>query len=262
MRVFQGGVAVEEKADHSPVTEADRTAEAIILAGLRAACPALPCVAEEAMAAGLGPADPGREFILVDPLDGTREFIRGGSDFTVNIALVRDGAPVVGVVYAPACGRFFSAAGGKAEELALLPDASLIAGRRPIAVGGTSAALRILASRSHRTPETDAFIARFPGAGIVSIGSSLKFCLLAAGEADLYPRFGPTMEWDTAAGDAVLRSAGGVTRTPAGNVLSYGKHRQEGAMRPFQNPSFIATAFRSVPPEGAAGSSASRSIDS
>lgn len=242
MRVFHGRAAVEEKADHSPVTEADRAAEAIILAGLRAACPALPCVAEEEAAAGLAPKNPGREFILIDPLDGTREFIRGATDFTVNIALVRDGSPVAGVVYAPACGRCLSAANGRAEALDLLPDASAVAARRPVTVRPASSPPRIVASRSHRTPETDAWLARFPGAAIVSIGSSLKFCLLAEGEADLYPRFGPTMEWDTAAGDAILRAAGGLTRTPAGKVLVYGKRQADSGLRPYENPFFIAAS--------------------
>jgi 3'(2'), 5'-bisphosphate nucleotidase len=244
MRVHAGRVRVEEKADRSPVTEADRAAEAVILAGLRAACPALPVIAEEEASAGLSPLDPGNEFILVDPLDGTREFIRGGADFTVNIALIRNGAPVAGVVYAPALPRFFSAAGGVAEEIKLAPDGARLGARGVIVVRCPPLVPRVVASRSHRTPETESFLAGFPGAEIVSIGSSLKFCLLAAGEADLYPRFGPTMEWDTAAGDAILRSAGGITHRPDGSILDYGKRGREPSMRPFQNPFFIATASR------------------
>lgn len=240
MGVFRAGFDVAEKADRSPVTEADRAAEAVILAGLAADCPDLPVVAEEAVADGRGPAAVGDAFILVDPLDGTREFVRRGTDFTVNIALVRGGEPVVGVVYAPACSRFYSAAQGRADALDLLPDGKAIAGRRRIGVRRESPP-RIVASRSHNTPETDAFIAGHPGSPLVSIGSSLKFCLLACGEADIYPRFGRTMEWDTAAGDAILRAAGGETRAVEGSTLRYGKGAAETGEAAFANPSFIAS---------------------
>lgn len=241
MQVFEGRrIEATEKADHSPVTEADRQAEAVILQGLRAVCPALPCVAEEEAAAHGLPREAPREFILIDPLDGTREFIKRGSDFTVNIALVRRGVPAAGVVYAPACRRFFSAAGGRAEALELSPDGLAVGERRPLAVRRPASPPGIVASRSHRTPETDAWLARFPGAEILAIGSSLKFCLIAAGEADLYPRFGRTMEWDTAAGDAILRAAGGMTHTLDGSPLRYGKGAAETGEAAFANPFFIA----------------------
>lgn len=239
MEVFAGAIKVEEKADRSPVTEADRRAEAVILEGLRAVFPGLPCVGEEEAAAGLAPFDPGREFILVDALDGTHEFIRRGTDFTVNIALVRDGAPVLGVVYAPAGRRFVSASGGLAEALDLSPDGLAVGARRPLAVRPCAEPVVAAASRSHRTRETDDYIARYPRAETVAMGSSLKFCLLAAGEADLYPCFHPTHEWDTAAGDAILRAAGGMTFSADGRVLAYNKREADGA--PFKNPSFIAT---------------------
>lgn len=238
MRVFHEGCAVDSKADSSPVTEADCESEKIILAGLRAAYPDIPCVAEEEVAAGIATPDLDGAFFLIDPLDGTKEFVNRRTDFTVNIALVRHGVPEVGVVYAPCTGRFFSGRPGKAEALEVDADYR-IAGRRPITVRAGGTPLAVVASRSHNTPETDAFIRDLGPAEIVSIGSSLKFCLLAAAEADVYPRFGRTMEWDTAAGDAVLRAAGGMTRTLDGRPLVYGK-RNQASDSDFANPHFIA----------------------
>jgi 3'(2'), 5'-bisphosphate nucleotidase len=238
MRVFREGGAVDQKQDASPVTEADHASEKVILEGLRSAYPEIPCVAEEEAAAGILPKDLGVAFFLIDPLDGTKEFIKRGGDFTVNIALVRAGVPEVGVVHAPAIGRFFSGRPGLAETLELDSEDN-VAARRKINIRAAPSPLTIVASRSHRTPETDSFIGRFDGAEIVSIGSSLKFCLLAAAEADLYPRFGRTMEWDTAAGDAVLRAAGGVTETLNGKPLLYGK-RNQADDADFANPYFIA----------------------
>lgn len=247
MEIFREGCAVEAKADTSPVTQADRDAEAIILAELREAYPHVPVVAEEEVAAGIGPDSIGDIFFLVDPLDGTKEFVNRRSDFTVNIALVRDGEPVAGVVYAPARHMLYRGVPGHAELLAT--DASHAPlERRAIAVRAARSPLTIVASRSHCTPETEAYIARFEPAERVSVGSSLKFCLLAAGEADLYPRFGPTMQWDTAAGDAVLRAAGGRTLSVDGGPLAYGAPTAADG-RPFVNPSFVAEGRL----EGAAG---------
>ncbi len=225
MEIFNAGATVETKADLSPVTEADRAAEKIILQGLRAEFPGIPCVAEEECSEGSTSPDLGEAFFLVDPLDGTREFVKRGSDFTVNIALVRGGVPTIGVVYAPAMGTLYAGRPGKAEA-ADVGENFAIAARRPIAIRAEGDPPLIVASRSHRTGETNDFIARFPGAETVSVGSSLKFCLLASGKADLYPRFGRTMEWDTAAGDAVLRAAGGMTCTLDGAPLAYGKRDQ------------------------------------
>jgi len=239
MRVFHEGCAVDSKADSSPVTEADRESEKIILAGLRAVYPDIPCVAEEEVAAGIAAPDLDGAFFLVDPLDGTKEFVNRRTDFTVNIALVRHGAPEVGVVFAPCTGRFFSGRPGKAEALEIDSDYR-IAGRRPISAREAATPLAVVASRSHNTPETEAFIRDLGAAEIVSIGSSLKFCLLAAAEADVYPRFGRTMEWDTAAGDAVLRAAGGMTCTLDGKPLVYGK-RNQASDSDFANPHFIAS---------------------
>jgi 3'(2'), 5'-bisphosphate nucleotidase len=240
MEVFHAGGAVSQKDDASPVTEADHASEKVILEGLRAAYPGIPCVAEEEAAAGILPKDLGEAFFLIDPLDGTKEFIKRSGDFTVNIALVRGGVPEVGVVYAPAGRRFFSARPGLAEAIELDGDDAIVA-RRDLGVRKAPSPLTIVASRSHNTPETESFIEKFDGAELVSVGSSLKFCLLAAGEADLYPRFGRTMEWDTAAGDAVLRAAGGFVETMDGKPLRYGKRNQPHDAD-FANPYFIARA--------------------
>jgi 3'(2'), 5'-bisphosphate nucleotidase len=238
MDVFASEIAVASKADQTPVTAADHASERLILEGLRAAYPDIPCVAEEEMAAGKTPGALGEAFMLVDPLDGTREFCNHRPDFTVNIALIRNGAPEVGVVYAPARGEMYAGYPGHAEQVEI-GHGYVETGRHPIAVRGGTAPLTIVASRSHRTDDTDLYIRKFAAAEIVSVGSSLKFCLIAAGKADLYPRFGRIMEWDTAAGDAVLRAAGGVTLTLDGTPLTYGKRGAPG-VDDFVNPPFIA----------------------
>lgn len=227
----------EDGGPASPVTAADEEAEALILAGLKQAGVDLPVIAEEAVAAGQVP-EVGARFLLVDPLDGTKEFIKGGTDFTVNIGLIENGAPVAGVVYAPALAEIYWGAEGQgafrqmadavAAELTGVPVAIAT---RPAPADGWSA----VASKSHRTPETDAILARYPVSETVSAGSSLKFCLVAKGEADIYPRAGTTMEWDTAAGDAVLRAAGGRMVTTEGQPFRYGRTADK-----FMNPHFIA----------------------
>lgn len=221
-------ISAAAKADASPVTEADLAADAIISAGLARAFPALPVVTEEQAASQI--AQTGR-FVLVDPLDGTREFLRRNGEFTVNIALIEGGVPIRGVVYAPALGRLFYtlADGASVEET---PE-----GLRALAVATPdNRALRVVASKSHRDSATDALIARYQVAELVSAGSSLKFALVAAGEADFYPRLGRTMEWDTAAGDALLRGAGGmVVNAHDLTPLHYGKAG-------FENPHFFAMA--------------------
>jgi len=235
--IYRGNFDVRRKADESPVTDADHAAEAIILERLARAAPGVPIVAEEEVAAGRVPRI-GSEFFLVDPLDGTKEFIQRRGDFTVNIALVRDGGPVLGVVYAPAKSSLF--AGRQGPEATAFrseqsPDGTEAAGRRPIRVRAPPASgLTVVSSRSHSTPETDAYLAGYNVVDRVSIGSSLKFCLVAAAEADLYPRLGPTMEWDTAAGHAVLVAAGGSVWAPGGVPLRYGKPG-------FRNSFFIAS---------------------
>lgn len=226
---------VRTKVDGSPVTEADERAEAVILAMLAAVAPDIPVVAEEAASAGDIP-DTASRFWLVDPLDGTREFVSGKTDFTVNIGLIEDGVPVLGIVHVPATGVTY-VGDATGARMANSPDEAW----RPIAVANANpAALRVLASRSHLSPETKAFIDRFAVADLVSAGSSLKFCKLAEGAADLYPRMGRTMEWDTAAADAVLRAAGGRVLTMDGKPLRYGKRNQSDDSD-FANPWFVAT---------------------
>lgn len=238
--VRDAGFTVDTKKDQTPVTCADRRSEDLIVAGLRHQFPSIPYVAEEETASR-GACDlPGDVFFLVDALDGTKEFVTGRPDFTVNIAMVRQGVPVLGVVYAPAHKLLFSGWPGHAEEAAISPEFDIVS-RERISVRPSEDRRKIVSSRAHCTPETEAFISRYPDAEIITVGSSLKFCMLARGDADLYPRFGPTMEWDTAAGDAVLRAAGGRTRLVGGEKLIYGKcDRKEQAN--FTNPSFISDA--------------------
>lgn len=240
MAVYAGPITVEHKADRSPVTEADRAAEAIILEGLARGEADTPVISEEAFSAGHVPAV-GRRFFLVDPLDGTKEFLSRNGEFTVNIALIEDGVPRLGVVYAPARNLLFSAEGpDRAFERRVegVPGAAALESCTPHPIHVRRAdknKLVAVASRSHRNPQTEEFLKRYSVGTFVEAGSSLKFCLIASGKADLYPRLGPTMEWDTAAGHAVLAAAGGRVRTLDGAPLTYGK-ADEG----FRNPYFIA----------------------
>jgi len=233
------GLSVEKKADKSPVTEADRAAEAVITEVLNRVAPEAAVVAEEAVYDGRIP-DVGEAFFLVDPLDGTREFVRGGDDFTVNIGLVRNGVPAVGVIYVPATGKLYAGAVGEGAWRADVAN-GIVGPRTAMRVRTPpDGPIDVVASRSHRTKETDAFIARFEVGRLVSAGSSVKFCLVACGMADLYPRMGTTMQWDTAAGDAILRAAGGQVQTLEGAPLPYGPGSEPGPDR-FRNPWFVAT---------------------
>jgi 3'(2'),5'-bisphosphate nucleotidase len=252
LEVHAAGAQAESKSDGSPVTEADRRAEAVILRGLYEIAPAVPVVAEEQVAAGHAPAT-GAEFFLVDPLDGTKEFLRGPDsrgEFTVNIGLVRDGAPIAGVVYAPLLEKIWAARPGEAWVADTRKEDGAAGPARPIQVRKTPAeGVVAIASRSHGSPETASYLSNYDIAELRAAGSSLKFCVIAEGEADLYPRFGRTMEWDTAAGDAVLRAAGGRTVTLDGAPLKYGKRNTPTGE--FANPNFIALGsieFRSPAP--------------
>lgn len=236
MQVYEAGPTARIKADSSPVCEADELAEALIVAELRRLVPDIPILAEEAAARGDKPLLDGR-FLLVDPVDGTKEFLGRNGEFTVNIALVEHGVARAGAVYAPALGKLWFA-GETAFACRIVPGARLDTAEnwrdlhtRAAPAGG----LVVMASRSHTDATTEAFLAALPVAERRSAGSSLKFCALAEGTADLYPRFGPTMEWDTGAGDAVLRAAGGVVLAPDGTELRYGKRRAE-----FRNEGFVA----------------------
>lgn len=224
---------VKTKSDASPVTEADEAADALISAGLRAAFPDVTLVTEEQAATHSETAE---TFLIVDPLDGTKEFVNRRGDFTVNIALVESGVPTRGVVYAPARDRmFYTLADGTSVEEDGPFSASAAGATRPISVSAPdNAALMVVASKSHRDQATDDYIGKYAVKDMKSAGSSLKFCLIATGEADIYPRVGRTMEWDTAAGHAVLAGAGGkVVRFDDHSPLVYGK---EG----YANPFFIA----------------------
>ena len=239
LRRRNAGLSIEEKPDHSPVTDADRAAERIITEHLAVAAPGVPVVGEESVSEGRIPKTAGT-FFLVDPLDGTKEFTRGGNDFTVNIGLIRDDRPVVGVIYIPATAKLFAGVVGEGAWRAEVRDGALT-GRREMRVRKPpEGAIDVVASRSHRTPETDACIRMYEVGKLVSAGSSMKFCAVAEGKADLYPRMGTTMQWDTAAGDAILRAAGGKVVTVDGKPLPYGPNGAEGEAG-FRNPWFIAT---------------------
>lgn len=236
MRHYNEGVAVEHKADASPVTAADREAESLILDELASIAPDIPVISEEAAADGKLPP-PSTRFFLVDALDGTKEFIRRGSDFTVNIALIDDTVPLMGVIYAPVPDRLFYSWGpGEAHEVRKSgAPRPLIARERPQNP-------IIVASRSHRDPKTQTYIESYDAPELISAGSSLKFCLVAAGEADIYPRFAPTMEWDTGAGHAILLHAGGQMKRLDGSDFLYGKSEAD-----YLNPGFLAWALGPAP---------------
>jgi 3'(2'), 5'-bisphosphate nucleotidase len=229
LAIVRRGFEVESKQDASPVTEADRAAELVILAALARAAPGVPVIAEEEVAAGRIPAHD-EIYFLVDPLDGTKEFVRGGDDYTVNIGLIERGIPRLGVVFAPATGRLH---GGCVGDGAWLDEG---AGRSAIATRPRGEIVTAVASKSHLNQATIDYLEAAVGTcGYVSVGSSLKFCIVAEGQADIYPRAAPTSEWDTAAGHAVLLAAGGLVDGPEGDALRYGK-------RAFLNRAFVATS--------------------
>ncbi len=229
LEVVRRGFEVETKGDSSPVTEADRAAELIILAALARAAPGVPVIAEEEVAAGRIPAHDDLYF-LVDPLDGTKEFVRGGDDYTVNIGLIERGVPKLGVVFAPATGKLHA---GSVGEGAWLVNGST---RQVIQTRPRGDEVTAVASKSHLNQATIDYLEAAVGTcNYAAIGSSLKFCIVAEGLADIYPRASPTSEWDTAAGHAVLLAAGGLVDGPDGTPLRYGKPA-------FLNRAFVATS--------------------
>jgi 3'(2'), 5'-bisphosphate nucleotidase len=237
LKLVETGFEVETKGDESPVTVCDRAAEMIILGGLAECARGVPVIAEEEVAAGRIPAQ-GDVFFLVDPLDGTKEFVRGGDDYTVNIGLIVDGIPRLGVVYQPACDRLW---GGLVGEGAFIEADGE---RRPIRTRPLGEERAAVASKSHLNQSTVDYLAEVMGlCEHVSVGSSLKFCIVAEGKADIYPRLSPTSEWDTAAGHAVLLAAGGRVDGPDGAPLAYGK-------KAFLNRGFCATAGWQAPAIG------------
>ena len=223
------------KSDDSPVTIADKKADEVISKGLKKYFPEVPIVTEEQVKSHDLSAS---VFFIVDPLDGTKEFIKRRGDFTVNIALVVNGEPIRGIVYAPARQRlFYTDENGEAvEEMAYFSVSKMGLVKKIKTAVSDNMALKVVASKSHRDKKTDEYISKYRCKELVSAGSSLKFCLIASGEADLYPRFGPTMEWDTAAGHAVLSAAGGsVVQAEDKQPLKYGKPH-------YRNPFFIASS--------------------
>jgi 3'(2'), 5'-bisphosphate nucleotidase len=228
------------KADRTPVSDADEAAEALLLDELARLMPAVPVVSEEACARRLPPR-PGARFFLVDPLDGTREFLAGLDEYTVNLALVADGVPQIGIIAAPAVGRVWRGAIGRGgERLDLAPGATPAAARNVIPLRPRRRPARgliAMVSRSHLEPRTAAFVAALPSAEQMVCGSSLKFCRLAEGAADVYPRLAPTCEWDIAAGHALLVACGGAIAAPDGTPLAYGRSEEA-----FRVPGFVAWA--------------------
>ena len=218
LTIYRGGFQVDEKRDGSPVTEADRAAHAIIVEGLTRAAPEIPVLSEESAETDYASRAGWERFWLVDPLDGTKEFVSRNGEFTVNIALIERGAPVLGVVHVPVTGVTYLGARGIG---AFRRDAD--GARAAIHARPRGARLRVVASRSHADAALHEYIMRLGEHDVVSMGSSLKFCLIAEGAADVYPRLGPTMEWDTAAAQAVVEAAGGRVVGPDNRPLRYNK---------------------------------------
>lgn len=247
MDYFTNGVAVEQKGDQSPVTAADREAEAVLLSGLWDAASGVPVVAEESASLG-GLPRAGRCFFVVDPLDGTREFSNGVGEFTINIGLVDGDRTIYGLIYAPAQQRLFvtlSLDRSVEVDIPFMEDAPASISDLALKTLRVRSAklddLVLIESRSHRAPETEAFLAGYSYQPGQRSGSSLKFCLIARGDGDMYPRLGPTREWDTAAGQAILEAAGGAVVTIDGSELRYGKV-EDG----YYNPHFIALSDKSL----------------
>ena len=226
MAIYERDFSVSQKEDKSPVTEADHAVDAFLAPHLERLFPGIPVVTEERVETHGASID--GPFLLVDPIDGTKEFIARTGEFTINVALILGTRPVAGIVYAPALDRMFIGIEGQGAF-----ETSISGEPQPLKVRPCAVEMTAVASRSHNTPATEAFLETNRITERVSAGSSLKFCLLAAGEADVYPRFGPTMEWDTAAGHAVLAAAGGMVLLEGGDPLAYGKPG-------YRNPDFIA----------------------
>ncbi|NOY44847.1 MAG: 3'(2'),5'-bisphosphate nucleotidase CysQ [Deltaproteobacteria bacterium] len=230
LRIYEGDIRVEEKGDRSPLTEADRAAHRVIAQGLARAFPEVPVLSEEGMEIPYETRRSWHRFWLVDPLDGTKEFIKRNGEFTVNIALVEEGRPVLGVIHVPVQRRVYwgdVATGAWTRQADGEPRPIRV--RRPDPTRG----LVVVQSRSHPSPETEAYLKGLPVAKSIAAGSSLKLCAVAEGRADLYPRLGPTMEWDTAAGQAIVEAAGGRVETLDGEPLRYNKPD-------LRNPYFVA----------------------
>jgi 3'(2'), 5'-bisphosphate nucleotidase len=236
MRIYDSGFTVQHKEDNSPLTLADLESQRVIIEGLTTVTPGVPILSEESAQAPWAERQAWRELWVVDPLDGTREFVKRNGEFTVNIALVVDHEPVLGVVCAPAKGLLYWGGAGIGAF-----SRHEGAAETPIRVADPQRPLRVVGSRSHLSPQTAAYLARLEPHVMTGIGSSLKFCLIADGKADLYPRFGPTSEWDTAAGQALLEAAGGRVTRLDGHRLRYNCRESviNGDFLAFSNPSVL-----------------------
>ena len=242
MRHYVQGPQVTTKPDGSPVTAADHAAQEILLHAIGKTAPGVPIIAEESSGEDYsGLAD--RDFFLVDPLDGTREFVSRRPEFTINIALVSSHQPVFGIVYAPALSQLYWTESTEVAFSAIVaPDSAItsianLTRRQLKTCDLAKPELTVVASRSHGSDDLEIWLKRLPVAERTNIGSSLKFCLIAEGKAHVYPRFGPTMEWDTAAGHALVNAAGGIVTCVDGSALAYGKTEQK-----YRNPGFVAWA--------------------
>jgi 3'(2'), 5'-bisphosphate nucleotidase len=239
MEVYNRGFTVQHKDDNSPLTLADLESQRIIIAGLNRITPEIPILSEESAAAPWLERQRWQELWVVDPLDGTREFVKRNGEFTINIALIVEHEPLFGIVAAPAQGLVYWGAQGIGAF-----TQHHGARRTPIRVSAPGSPLRVVGSRSHASPQTSQYLARLGPHLISGVGSSLKFCLLAQGDADLYPRFGPTSEWDTAAGQALLEAAGGHVTRLDGHRLRY------NCRESLLNGDFVAFNDASVLPRG------------
>jgi 3'(2'), 5'-bisphosphate nucleotidase len=239
MKVYDGAFTVERKDDNSPLTLADLESQRVILEGLQRLTPDIPVLSEESAQAPWAQRQSWRELWVVDPLDGTREFVKRNGEFTVNIALIVGHEPVLGIVAAPAQGVSYWGA----KDIGAFRRAG-DGGMSQIRVSAPSRPLRVVGSRSHMSSETAAYLAGFPPYEMTGVGSSLKFCLLAEGNAELYPRFGPTSEWDTAAGQALLEAAGGHVTRLDGHRLRYNCRETliNGDFLAFSHPSVLSRA--------------------
>lgn len=241
-QIRKAGANVMTKSDGSPVTDADQAAEELIIRALQSIAPDIPIIAEESAASCGADLSAHDQLFFVDPLDGTKEFVRGRPDYTVNICLVENRKPKIGVVFAPARAELFSSDGSASYRSTILQDASIGERSQIRASCGGGGRLTAVASASHGSPETEEFLQKLSVEQKVSVGSSLKFCLVAMADAHIYPRFGRTMQWDTAAGDAVLRGAGGCTLTSEGRELEYGVPcATDGS---YDNPHFVSYGGR------------------
>ena len=239
MKVYGGAFVVEHKDDNSPLTQADLESQRIIVAGLQKVTPDIPILAEESATAPWSVRSAWRELWVVDPLDGTREFVKRNGEFTINVALVVEHEPVLGVVSAPALGQIFWGAAGLGAYRRLQAGEN-----ERVHTAPPQQPARVVGSRSHASPETAAFLKRLGPHVLSAVGSSLKFCLVAQGKADLYPRFGATSEWDTAAGQAILEAAGGHVTRMDGHRLRY------NCRESLINGDFVAFADPAVLPAG------------